>query len=60
LRSTPQPPLGRRPDDDPTLTEIETTSRFVGEPITGHLLLAAALLALGVWLHLTERHEHEQ
>jgi drug/metabolite transporter (DMT)-like permease len=32
---------------------------LLGEPITAQLLLAAALMALGVWLHLTERHEHE-
>jgi drug/metabolite transporter (DMT)-like permease len=32
---------------------------LLGEPITTQLLLAAALMALGVWLHLTERHEHE-
>jgi drug/metabolite transporter (DMT)-like permease len=31
---------------------------LLGEPITAQLLLAAALMALGVWLHLTERHEH--
>lgn len=30
-----------------------------GEPITIPLLVAAALMGLGVWLHLTERHEHE-
>lgn len=30
-----------------------------GEPITVPLLVAAALMGLGVWLHLTERHEHE-
>jgi drug/metabolite transporter (DMT)-like permease len=29
------------------------------EPVTVPLLLAGALMALGVWLHLTERHEHE-
>ena len=28
------------------------------EPITAALLLAALLMALGLWLHLTERHEH--
>ena len=31
----------------------------LGAPITVPLLIAAALMALGVWLHLTERHEHE-
>ena len=30
-----------------------------GEPITVLLVLAALLMAIGVWLHLTERHEHE-
>ena len=29
-----------------------------GDPVTLPLLLAAALMAVGVWLHLTERHEH--
>jgi hypothetical protein len=28
------------------------------EPVTAGLAIAAALMALGVWLHLTERHEH--
>ena len=28
------------------------------EPLTVGLVLAAALMACGVWLHLTERHEH--
>jgi drug/metabolite transporter (DMT)-like permease len=32
---------------------------LLGEPITAQLLVAAALMAIGVWLHLTERHEHE-
>ena len=31
----------------------------LGEPLTGQLILAAALMAVGVWLHLTEWHEHE-
>jgi drug/metabolite transporter (DMT)-like permease len=31
---------------------------LLGEPITTGLLLAGALMALGVWLHLSERHEH--
>ena len=31
----------------------------MGEPLTATLLLAAALMALGVWLHLSERHDHE-
>ncbi len=29
------------------------------EPLTIPLLIAAALMGVGVWLHLTERHEHE-
>jgi drug/metabolite transporter (DMT)-like permease len=32
---------------------------FLGEPVTAQILVAGALMALGVWLHLTERHEHE-
>ncbi|MBM3530789.1 MAG: EamA family transporter [Alphaproteobacteria bacterium] len=31
----------------------------LGEAVTVQLLLAGALMAVGVWLHLTERHEHE-
>jgi drug/metabolite transporter (DMT)-like permease len=29
------------------------------EPVTVKLAVAGSLMALGVWLHLTERHEHE-
>ena len=32
---------------------------FLGEPASAQLLIAGALMALGVWLHLTERHSHE-
>lgn len=31
---------------------------LMGEPVTPALLIAGALMALGTWLHLTERHEH--
>jgi drug/metabolite transporter (DMT)-like permease len=31
----------------------------LGEPITVPLLVAGALMALGLWLHLSERHEHQ-
>ena len=31
----------------------------LGEHVTTQLLVAGLLMALGVWLHLTERHEHE-
>ena len=31
----------------------------LGEPVSIQLLLAGALMSLGVWLHLTEHHEHE-
>lgn len=31
----------------------------LGEPMTASLLAAAGLMGLGVWLHLSERHEHE-
>jgi drug/metabolite transporter (DMT)-like permease len=29
-----------------------------GEPVTAPLLVAGSLMGLGVWLHLTEHHEH--
>ncbi len=32
---------------------------MLGEPITIQLISAGALMAAGVWLHITERHEHE-
>ena len=32
---------------------------LMGESVTMQLLIAGALMALGTWLHLTERHEHE-
>ena len=31
----------------------------LGEPLTPQLVVAGLLMAAGVWLHLTERHEHE-
>jgi len=31
----------------------------LGEPVTAGLLAAGILMALGVWLHATEHHEHE-
>jgi drug/metabolite transporter (DMT)-like permease len=31
----------------------------LGEPVTPQLVAAATLMAAGVWLHLSERHEHE-
>lgn len=31
----------------------------LGEPVTMQLFAASALMAVGCWLHLTERHEHE-
>ncbi|HEY9280112.1 MAG TPA: DMT family transporter [Eoetvoesiella sp.] len=30
----------------------------LGEPVTVPLLVAGALMAVGIWLHLTERHRH--
>ena len=30
----------------------------LSEPVTTQLLIAGALMALGVWLHVSERHEH--
>ena len=35
-----------------------TLALLMGEPATMRLLAAGALMALGTWLHLTERHEH--
>ncbi|MGE3830305.1 MAG: DMT family transporter [Parvibaculaceae bacterium] len=32
---------------------------LLGDPVTIQLIAAAALMAIGVWLHLTEQHEHE-
>lgn len=32
---------------------------LLDEPITARLLIAALLMGLGLWLHLTERHVHE-
>lgn len=32
---------------------------LMGESVTTPLLVAGALMALGIWLHLTEHHEHE-
>ena len=32
---------------------------LLGDAVTPQLLTAGALMAFGVWLHLTERHEHE-
>ena len=31
---------------------------LLGEPITARLVLAGTMMAIGVWLHLTERHDH--
>ncbi|WP_251857094.1 DMT family transporter [Herbiconiux sp. L3-i23] len=31
----------------------------LGEPLTWSVVVAGVLMGLGVWLHLTERHEHE-
>lgn len=31
---------------------------FLAEPVTWTLLVAASLMALGIWLHLTEHHAH--
>lgn len=32
---------------------------LLDEPLTVRLLLAGALMAVGLWLHLTERHDHD-
>jgi len=32
---------------------------LLGEPLSVRLLAAGALMAVGLWLHLAERHEHE-
>ncbi|RFA09280.1 EamA family transporter [Subtercola boreus] len=31
----------------------------LGDPVSWPVVVAGALMAVGVWLHLTERHEHE-
>jgi drug/metabolite transporter (DMT)-like permease len=31
----------------------------LGEPVTSPLLVAGVLMAVGLWLHLSEQHEHE-
>lgn len=31
----------------------------MGDPVTLPLLIAGSLMAVGIWLHLTERHEHK-
>lgn len=36
-----------------------TAVLLLGEPLTMQLVAAGGLMAIGVWLHLTERHEHE-
>ena len=35
-----------------------TVAVALGAPVTAPLLVAGALMAIGVWLHLTEHHEH--
>jgi drug/metabolite transporter (DMT)-like permease len=32
---------------------------FLHEPVTAQLAVAGVLMSIGLWLHLTERHEHE-
>jgi drug/metabolite transporter (DMT)-like permease len=32
---------------------------LIGEPLSARLLIAGALMAIGLWLHLAELHEHE-
>ncbi|MBX9828061.1 MAG: DMT family transporter [Xanthobacteraceae bacterium] len=32
---------------------------MLGEPVTAQLVIAGALIAAGLWLHVTEHHEHE-
>lgn len=32
---------------------------ILGEPLTSTLLAAGGLMAIGLWLHLSERHDHE-
>ena len=31
---------------------------ILGDPVTANLVIAGALMAVGLWLHLSERHEH--
>jgi drug/metabolite transporter (DMT)-like permease len=32
---------------------------FIGDPLTMNLVLAGVLMAIGLWLHLTEKHGHD-
>ncbi|MGB3810982.1 MAG: EamA family transporter, partial [Parvibaculum sp.] len=32
---------------------------MLGEPLSATLLIAGCLMGLGIWLHLSERHDHE-
>ena len=32
---------------------------FLGEPVTVQLIAAGILMGVGLWLHITERHDHE-
>lgn len=36
-----------------------TAILLLGEPITATFITGGALMAIGLWLHLTERHQHE-
>ncbi|HDY84761.1 MAG TPA: EamA family transporter, partial [Methylophaga sp.] len=35
-----------------------TLALLMGEPVTTPLIIAAILMAIGIWLHLTEQHQH--
>lgn len=39
-------------------SSVPRSRRWLGEPFTPGLLVAGALMAVGVWLHLTEQHAH--
>jgi len=59
------PGAGRSNLDPPSLLAVALAATQIGvflllrEPLTWQLLVSGALMALGLYLHLTERHEHQ-
>ena len=50
---------GQAPTSDGTFFGAVVAIVFLREPLTLQLLMAGLLMAVGVWLHVTEHHEHE-